>query len=84
MPSCLAEPHILTALIMASGGHIGRAARIIEIALPAALERSAVTMEAYDLSNAVRDFAIGLGWVDHDPFSLEPASDTHQLIPEAS
>lgn len=72
VPTCLAEPAILTALITASGGHIGRAARIIQVALPAALERGAVTMEAYDLSNAVRDFAIGLRWVDHDPFSVQP------------
>jgi hypothetical protein len=70
VPTCLTQPAVLTALITASGGHIGRAARIIQVALPAALERGAVTMEAYDLSNAVRDFAIGLRWVDHDPFSV--------------
>lgn len=72
VPSCLREPAILDALISASGGHIGRAARMIQIALPAALERGAVTVEAYDLSNVVRDFAMGLGWVDHDPFSIQP------------
>ncbi len=71
--TCLTEPLVLTALSMASGGHIGRAARIIQVALPAALERGAVTLEAYDLSNAVRDFAIGLGWVNHDPFGVAPA-----------
>lgn len=71
VPTCLTEPAILTALITASGGHIGRAARIIQVALPAALARGAVTMEAYDLSNAVRDFAIGRRWVDHDPFSIQ-------------
>ena len=27
-------------------------------------------MEAYDLSNAVRDYAIDLGWIDYDPFSV--------------
>ena len=70
-PTCLPEPDVLTALITASGGHIGRAARIIEVALPKALARAAVTMEAYDLSNAVRSFAIGLDWVDHDPFSIQ-------------
>jgi hypothetical protein len=71
VPTCLSQPQILGALLIASGGHIGRAARIIEVALPAALERGAVTMEAYDLSNAVRDYAMGLGWVDHDPFSVQ-------------
>jgi hypothetical protein len=72
LPTCLTEPNVLTALVAASGGHIGRAARIIQVALPAALERGAVTMEAFDLSNAVRDFAIGLRWIDYDPFSLQP------------
>ena len=77
MPTCLSEPAILTAMIRASGGHIGRAARIIQVALPAALERGAVTMEPYDLSNAVRDFAIPQGWVDYDPFSIQP--DPHEI-----
>lgn len=72
MPTCLSDPDVLTALITASGGHIGRAARIIEVALPKALARGAVTMEPYDLSNAVSSFAIGLDWVDHDPFSVQP------------
>lgn len=70
VPTCLTEPAVLTGLIAASGGHIGRVARLIQVAMPAALERGAVTMEAYDLSNAVRDYAMDLGWVDHDPFSL--------------
>ena len=61
---------MLTALIEASGGHIGRAARIIQVALPEALERGAVTLEPYDLSNAVRDYAMELGWVGYDPFSV--------------
>lgn len=70
--SCLNQPKILHALIAASGGHVGRASRIIQIALPAALKRGATTMEAYDLSNAVRDFVFDLGWVDIDPFSVVP------------
>lgn len=74
IPTCLDQPAVLTALIRASGGHIGRAARIIQQALPAAIERGAATMEVYDLSNAVRDYAMDLGWVDHDPFSVVPAS----------
>lgn len=73
IPTCLDQPAVLTALIRASGGHIGRAARIIQEALPAAVERGAATMEAYDLSNAVRDYAMDLGWVDQDPFSAMPA-----------
>lgn len=74
VPTCLTDPAVLTGLIAASGGHIGRAARIIQVALPAAIERGAATMEAYDLSNAVRDYAMDLGWVDYDPFSVVPAS----------
>lgn len=84
-PTCLTEPQVLTGLITASGGHIGRVARIIQIALPAALERGAVTMEAYDLSNAVRNFAMSLGWVDHDPFSIQPdlAEEQHPMHTDA-
>lgn len=70
MPSVLAEDDVLEALIDVSGGHVGRVARLIQVALPAALERGAVTIERYDLSNAIRDFAIGLGWIDHDPFMM--------------
>lgn len=70
VPTCLTDHTVLTGLIAASGGHIGRAARLIQVAMPAALERGAVTMEAYDLSNAVRDYAMDLGWIDYDPFSL--------------
>ena len=68
MPSVLGEDDVLEAMITVSGGHVGRVARIIQVALPAALERGAITVERYDLSNAVNDFAIGLGWVDYDPF----------------
>jgi|GEM_PF-2161183 len=82
VPTCLSEPNVLTALITASGGHIGRAARIIEVALPKALARGAVTMEAYDLSNAVRSFAIGLDWVDHDPFSIQHETVEAAITPE--
>lgn len=81
VPTCLSEPAILTAMIRASGGHIGRAARIIQVALPAALERGAITMEPYDLSNAVRDFAIPQGWVDYDPFSIHSVP---QRIPDTA
>lgn len=59
----------LDALLAVSSGHVGRVARLIEEALPMAVARGAATIEAIDLSNAVRGYAIGNGWIDHDPFS---------------
>ncbi|WP_375393483.1 AAA family ATPase [uncultured Sphingomonas sp.] len=59
----------LDALLAVSSGHVGRVVRLIEEALPLAVERGAATIEAIDLSNAVRGYAIGTGWIDHDPFS---------------
>ncbi|WCP14041.1 hypothetical protein sphantq_02483 [Sphingobium sp. AntQ-1] len=79
VPTCLTEHAVLTGLIAASGGHIGRAARIIQVAMPAALERGAVTMEAYDLSNAIRDYVMDLGWIDYDPFSLQPVTKAPEV-----
>jgi len=78
--TCLVEEDVLTGLIEASGGHIGRAARIIQVALPAAMARGAITLEAYDLSNAVRDFAMEVDWVDHDPFAV--VREAAQPVPE--
>lgn len=83
VPTCLTDHAVLTGLIAASGGHIGRAARIIQVAMPAALERGAVTMEAYDLSNAVRDYVMDMGWVDHDPFSIVRPAITVTMSDEA-
>ena len=68
--SGLASPEIADALLEASTGHVGRAARIIQEALTHAVARDADFVEAHDLSFAVRNFAIGLGWVVGDPFSL--------------
>ena len=78
--TCLVEEDVLAGLIEASGGHIGRAARIIQVALPAAMARGAITLEAYDLSNAVRDFAMEVGWVDYDPFAVP--RETTERVPE--
>jgi len=66
------EPDTLEGLIAVSGGHVGRVARLIQTALPAALERGAATIEPYDLSNAAREYAIDLGWIDYDPFAIKP------------
>lgn len=63
------DDDVLEGLITASGGHVGRVARLVQVALPAALERGALSIEPFDLSNAVRDYAMILGWVHHDPFS---------------
>lgn len=65
----LTDHDTLDALLAVSSGHVGRVARLIEEALPLAAERDAVTIEAVDLSNAVRGYAIGNGWIDTDPFS---------------
>ena len=62
----------IEALLAVSGGHVGRVARLLEVALPAALERGAASIEPYDLSNAVRSFAIPKKWIDHDPFERQP------------
>ena len=83
VPTCLTEPGVLAGLITASAGHVGRAARIIQVALPAALERGAVTLEPFDLSNAVRNYAMDLGWVDHDPFSVASFAPTAPIPDEA-
>ena len=60
---------MLDALAAVSGGHVGRVARLLEEALPPAIRRGAVTIDAFDLSNATRDYAMGNGWIDRDPFS---------------
>jgi hypothetical protein len=65
----LTDHATLYALLDVSNGHVGRVARLIEEALPLAAERDAVTIEAIDLSNAVRGYAIGNGWIETDPFS---------------
>lgn len=59
---------MLSALAEVSNGHVGRVARLFSIAFPEAVGRGADRIEAYDLSKAVRTYAIGNGWIDHDPF----------------
>lgn len=60
-------------LFAVSGGHVGRAARIIQEAAVHAAARDADFVEAHDLSRAIRDFAIPIGWIEGDPFSTKYA-----------
>ncbi len=59
---------MLEGLLDTSGGHIGRVARLIETALPHAIMRGASRIEAWDLYEAVRTFAIEVGWCHLNPF----------------
>lgn len=59
---------MLSALAEVSRGHVGRVARIVQAAFPEAVGRRADRIEAYDLSNVVRSYAIGNNWVSRDPF----------------
>ena len=59
---------MLSALAEVSRGHVGRVARIVQAAFPEAVGRGATRIEAYDLSNVVRGYAIGNNWVSRDPF----------------
>lgn len=68
----LSKPALLDGLILASGGHVGRVARILQVAVPHAAWRGAETVEAYDLSHAVRTYAIKNKWIDKDPYSVAP------------
>lgn len=68
-PSALDTDEVLDALAAVSSGHVGRVARLIEEALPNAIRRGAASIEVFDLSTATREYAIGNGWVAHDPFS---------------
>ncbi len=67
--SGLDDRDVLDALLTVSGGHVGRVARLVGIAASEAALRGADRIEAYDLSRATRDFAIGAGWLNDDPFS---------------
>jgi hypothetical protein len=68
MVAGLGEPAMLKGLHAASGGHIGRVARILQEAVKHAAWRDAVTIDAFDLSHVVRSFAMP-SWISHDPFS---------------
>ena len=65
----LEEPALLDGLVLASGGHVGRVARLLQIAVPHSVWRGAATVDAYDLSHAIRSYGIKNGWVKHDPYS---------------
>lgn len=67
--SNLDEPYIAEPLARVSGGHVGRAARIIKEAAAAAVARNAEYVEPFDLSNATRRYAMPNRWIDEDPFS---------------
>ncbi|WP_287980376.1 ATP-binding protein [Sphingomonas sp.] len=67
----LKNQHLLNGLMEASGGHLGRVARILQVAVPHAVWRGAETLDAYDLSHAVRTYAIKNKWVLHDPYSTK-------------
>jgi hypothetical protein len=62
---------LLDGLMLASSGHVGRVARILQIAVPFSIWRGAETVEAYDLSYAIRSYAIKNRWIDSDPFSIK-------------
>lgn len=64
----LGDDDILDGLLAASSGHVGRVARLLEVAAIAAAERSAATIDRFDLFNAVEEFAIPNDWIDHNPF----------------
>lgn len=61
---------LLNGLLLVSQGHIGRIARLLQIAVPHAVWRGAETVEAFDLSHATRVYAMKNQWIDFDPFSL--------------
>ena len=67
----LKDKLLLDGLMEASGGHLGRVARILQVAVPHAVWRGAETLDAYDLSHAVRTYAIKNKWVSHDPYSTK-------------
>lgn len=63
------QSEILGALLKASSGHVGRVCRVVEAALEHAARRDADYIETYDLSFAVRTFAIPQEYVFSDPFA---------------
>lgn len=69
----LKDTPMLNGLMEASGGHVGRVARILQVAVPHSVWRGADTVDAYDLSHAVRSYAIKNKWIDRDPFSKKAA-----------
>jgi len=70
----LDDDDMLDRLIAVSSGHVGRVARLIGEATEHAAWRGAVTVEAWDLSAATRDYAMRTGWIDWNPFESMPAA----------
>ena len=68
-PAGLSKKLLLDGLMIASGGHVGRVASLLQIAVPHAIWRGADAVEAFDLSHAVRSYAIKNNWVGFDPWS---------------
>ncbi|RPF71092.1 AAA family ATPase [Aurantiacibacter spongiae] len=69
IPSDLGERPIIDGLALVSGGHVGRAARVIQEAVPLAVRRGALKIEPFDLSCVTQGYAMANGWIDEDPFS---------------
>ena len=59
----------LKGLLAASGGHVGRVCRIVEVAVEHAALRDADQVELYDLSHAVETFAIPQRYTLENPFA---------------
>lgn len=66
--SFLSSPYIVSCLLLASGGVIGQAFRIVRAALLIATSRSADFVETYDLSLAVERWAMRNNICTYNPF----------------
>lgn len=55
-------------------GVVGRAVRLIAVALELSLRREAEFIEAYDLAESTDRWAIPQGFIDHNPFRLSGAA----------
>lgn len=67
--SGLDQKAALAGLLTASGGHVGRVCRIIEVAVEHAALRDADHVELYDLSHAINTFAIPQRYTLKNPFA---------------
>jgi len=67
--SNLDEQRTLRCLFIISGGLLGRVVNLVRVALEGAAARGAEFVEPYDLSRAVREWAIPQRITKYDPFS---------------
>jgi hypothetical protein len=67
-PSNFKDGKILSGLLAASNGHIGRVCRIVQAALAHAARRDADFIEVHDLSFAITNLAIPAAWTVKNPF----------------